>query len=78
MWGGGRRKTNFGGRAQSLVGESEKSEGLNGVENVWFLGCCDASDANDGEECTISVMRGSGGNLMVGTPPEEMWVSGEL
>ena len=37
----------MGGRAPSLVGESEK-KGL-GSENVWFLGCCDASDVIDGE-----------------------------
>ena len=26
------------------------------------LGCCDASDVIDGEECIISIMRGLGGN----------------
>ena len=48
-----------GGRieGQSGVGDPQ------GSENVWFLGCCDASDVIDAEECIISIMRGSGGHL---------------
>ena len=42
-------------------GESEKDCGQNGIEHVWFLGCCDASDVIDCHECIISIMRGSGG-----------------
>ena len=26
-------------------------------------GCCDASDVTDGDQCIISIMRGSGGNV---------------
>ena len=48
----------------SLVGESEKQcSRQDGSENVWFLGCCDANDVIDGEECIISIMRGLGGNV---------------
>ena len=33
------------------------------VNNEWFEGCCDAGDVIDGEECIISITRGSGGNV---------------
>ena len=32
------------------------------VKNEWFEGCCDAGDVIDGEECIISITRGSGGH----------------
>ena len=45
---------------QSLVGESEQRDGPEVMKNEWFLGCCDAGDIIDGEECIISIVRGSG------------------
>ena len=62
MGGGGRTWANFGGLTQSLVGESEEKRWPGGSEHEWFLGCCDASDVIDGDQCIISIMRGSGGN----------------
>ena len=56
----GRTEGNFGGRAQSLVGENEKNRRQLGIEHVWS---CDASDVIDGEECIISIMRGLRGNV---------------
>ena len=53
-------------RVQFWEGEPrawEISGGQNGIETVWLLGCCDASDVTDGEDCIISIMRGSGGNV---------------
>ena len=41
------------GRAKKEVGHL--------VKNEWFEGCCDAGDVIDGEECIISITRGSGG-----------------
>ena len=51
------------GRTQSLVGVNEKRGGLKSSEHVLFLGCCDASDVIDAEECIIGIVRGSGGSL---------------
>ena len=48
-------------RANPEPGRGERRK-LPGVWE-WFLGCCDASDVIDGEECIISIMRGSGGNV---------------
>ena len=60
MWGGGRTEANWEGEPRAWWGRVKKGGGQNGSENVWFLGCCDASD---GEERIISVMRGLGGNV---------------
>ena len=46
MWGGGRTRVNFGGRTQSLVGESNDKYLQFGSS---FFGCCDASDVFDGQ-----------------------------
>ena len=43
-------------------GEQQKEAGRLVVKNEWFEGRCDAGDVIDGEECIISVMRGSGGH----------------
>ena len=48
-------------RANPEPGRGERRK-LPGVWE-WFLGCCDASDVIDGEECIISIMRCSGGNV---------------
>ena len=40
-------------------GERKKEVGHLVVKNEWFEGCCDAGDVIDGEECIISITRGS-------------------
>ena len=58
MWGGGRTEANLGGQTQSLVRESNKKcVSLGASEHAWFLGCGDARDVIDGEECIISIMK---------------------
>ena len=57
MWGGGRERANFG-----EANPEQNEVGHLVVENEWFEGCCDAGDVIDGEECIISITRGSGGH----------------
>ena len=60
--GGWSHRRQFG-RASPEPGGGERKKGWqNGSEHVCFLGRCDASDVNGGEDCIISTMRDSGGN----------------
>ena len=51
------------GEPRAWGGERKKEVGHLVVKNEWFEGCCDAGDVFDGEECIISIMRGSGGHV---------------
>ena len=61
--GGSRSGTIWQGEPRAWWGRAKKRGGPERSENVWFLGRCDAGDVIDGEECIISIMRGSGGYL---------------
>ena len=69
MWGSGRTEVNLVGRAQRLVGESEKIVRPKGSEHVWFGGCCDASDVIDGgSSCRWQETGDNGTRKVVGAP----------
>ena len=50
------------GEPRAWWGRAKKEVGHLVVKNEWFEGCCDAGDVTDGEECIISITRGSGGH----------------
>ena len=55
-------KASWEGEPRAWGGRAKK-RWQNGSEHVLLLGCYDASDVIDGEECIISIMRGLGGNV---------------
>ena len=48
--------------ARAWWGRAKRRGGPKSRENLCVLGCCDASDVIDPEECIISIMRGLGGH----------------
>ena len=63
VWGGWSHTGQFRRASPEPGGGERKNEYSIATENVWLLGCCDASDVIDGEYCIIRIMRGSGGNV---------------